>query len=112
MSKKQTKTSNSQQNEPITSGSKGFKRNQHQTADKTREQEKWEDKRDRKGRLRDFYVILAGDERFIRTIIYNLKPWKRDENNMAIIPYKRNVKVIKRLLKQNLNKQKIKGDEK
>ena len=79
---------------------------------KTREQEKWEDKRDRKGRLRDFYVILAGDERFIRTIIYNLKPWKRDENNMAIIPYKRNVKVIKRLLKQNLNKQKIKGDEK
>ena len=79
---------------------------------KTREQEKWEDKRDRKGRLRDFYVILAGDERFIRTIIYNLKPWKRDENNMAIIPYKRNVKVIKRLLKQNLNKQKIQGDEK
>ena len=39
MSKKQTKTNHSQQNEPITSGSKGFKRNQHQTADKTREQE-------------------------------------------------------------------------
>ena len=109
MSKKQTKTNNSQQD------NRSVKSGLLQPADihnKTREQENWEDKRDRKGRLRDFYVILAGDERFIRTIIYNLKPGKRDENNMAIIPYKRNVKVIKRLLKQNLNKQKIKGDEK
>ena len=41
MSKKQDKTNHSQQNEPITSGSKRFKRNQHQPADihnKTREQ--------------------------------------------------------------------------